>query len=510
MNSTVLARKWRPHRLETLVGQSHVVQALTNALNQHRLHHAYLFTGTRGVGKTTIARIISKCLNCEKGISASPCDQCDACLEIDSGRFFDLIEIDAASRTKVEDTRDLLDNVQYAPTKGRYKVYLIDEAHMLSGHSFNALLKTLEEPPEHVIFLLATTDPQKLPATVLSRCLQFHLKNLTIEQISQHMAYVLQQEKIPYEEAALTRLAQSASGSMRDGLSLLDQAIAYSNSSISLSAVSDMLGCIDTSQLYPLIKALVDKDPSALFSAIQTMDEHGADYNSVLEEVISILHQIALFQSVPQLKITYSPHADYAKTISTQLTAQEVQLYYQIGLIGRRDFALAPTPRMGFEMVLLRMLAFTPASLASTATSAPPAQPNTAKPKQAPSQQWEDIVKALNLSGPAGAIVQHCAMLERKENQLTLELNAAHAPLLNESHKQKIQDALSQYFNKAIQLSIKVGEKPTDSPAAKAQQRQSAKKAAALQRIEADPNVQAIIDTFNAKIIPDSVDVLDE
>lgn len=508
MNHKVLARKWRPHRLETLVGQHHAVQALSNALNSQRLHHAYLFTGTRGVGKTTIARIIAKCLNCEKGVSANPCDQCDACLEIDSGRFFDLIEIDAASRTKVEDTRDLLDNVQYAPTKGRYKIYLIDEVHMLSGHSFNALLKTLEEPPEHVIFLLATTDPQKLPATVLSRCLQFHLKNLTIEQISQHLAYVLGEEKIPFEEPALTRLAQSANGSMRDGLSLLDQAIAHSNSSINLSAVSEMLGCIDSSQLYPLINALVDKNADNLFAAIQTMDEHGADYNAALEEVISILHLIALFQAVPQLKITYSAHTDFAKTLSASLNAQDVQLYYQIGLIGRRDLPLAPTPRMGFEMLMLRMLAFTPESIS---TALPLAAANTQKPAAiTPSNIWEDIVKALNLSGPSAAIVQHCALLEKKENHMILELNAAHAPLLSDAHKQKIQEALSLYFNNSIQLSIKVGEKPTDSPAAKATQRKTAQKAAAIQRIETDPNIQAIIDTFNAKIIPDSVDVVDE
>lgn len=506
MSHQVLARKWRPQRLEKLVGQSHVVQALTNALDQNRLHHAYLFTGTRGVGKTTIARIIAKCLNCEKGISANPCDQCDACLEINSGRFIDLIEIDAASRTKVEDTRELLDNVQYAPTKGRYKVFLIDEVHMLSGHSFNALLKTLEEPPEHVIFLLATTDPQKLPATVLSRCLQFHLKNLTIEQIRQHLTTITKAENITAEDQALNRLAQSANGSLRDALSLLDQAIAYGNANISLSAVSDMLGCINTSQLYPLIQALIAQNAEDLFTAIQHMDENGVDFDTALEEVLSILHIIALYQALPDINITYSPHAEFAKSIANQLDKQETQLYYQIGLIGRRDLPLAPTPRMGFEMVLLRMLAFNPSSL-DTQT---PVKKSISQPKpQAPSNKWEEIIPALGLTGPTAALVEHCALVKRDNNQIILALSAPHAPLLSDNHKQKIQDALRKYFNKPMQLIINI-EKTPDSPAAKTQKIKTEKKAVAEQSIDNDPNIQAIIDTFNAKIVTDSVNSVDE
>ena len=360
MSYQVLARKWRPRSFKELVGQTHVLQALVNALDQDRLHHAYLFTGTRGVGKTTIARILAKCLNCDEGVSSTPCGQCAACREIDDGRFVDLIEVDAASRTKVEDTRELLDNVQYAPTRGRYKVYLIDEVHMLSAHSFNALLKTLEEPPPHVKFLLATTDPQKLPITILSRCLQFGLKNMTPERIVGHLENVLSGEHIPYETAALWQLARAADGSMRDSLSLTDQAIAFGNGRVSETEVSAMLGTIDQGQVMKMVRALSTADASSILKAVAELAEHSPDYIAVLNDMLSVLHRIAIAQAVPDAVDNSQGDREQVLQLAGTMRAEDVQLYYQIGLVGKRDLPLAPEPRGGFEMALLRMLAFRP------------------------------------------------------------------------------------------------------------------------------------------------------
>ncbi|WP_236198719.1 DNA polymerase III subunit gamma/tau [Pseudomonas pseudonitroreducens] len=361
MSYQVLARKWRPRSFREMVGQTHVLKALINALDNQRLHHAYLFTGTRGVGKTTIARILAKCLNCETGVSSTPCGQCSVCREIDEGRFVDLIEVDAASRTKVEDTRELLDNVQYSPSRGRYKVYLIDEVHMLSSHSFNALLKTLEEPPPHVKFLLATTDPQKLPVTILSRCLQFSLKNMPPERVVEHLTHVLGAENVPFEDDALWLLGRAADGSMRDAMSLTDQAIAFGEGKVLAADVRAMLGTLDHGQVYGVLHALLEGDARALLEAVRHLAEQGPDWGGVLAEILNVLHRVAIAQALPEAVDNGQGDRDRVLALAQALPAEDVQFYYQMGLIGRRDLPLAPDPRGGFEMVLLRMLAFRPA-----------------------------------------------------------------------------------------------------------------------------------------------------
>jgi DNA polymerase-3 subunit gamma/tau len=361
MSYQVLARKWRPRSFREMIGQTHVLKALINALDNQRLHHAYLFTGTRGVGKTTIARIIAKCVNCETGITSTPCGVCSVCTEIDEGRFVDLIEIDAASRTKVEDTRELLDNVQYAPSRGRFKVYLIDEVHMLSTHSFNALLKTLEEPPPYVKFILATTDPQKLPATILSRCLQFSLKNMTPERVVEHLTHVLGVEQVPFEDDALWLLGRAADGSMRDAMSLTDQAIAFGEGKVLAADVRAMLGTLDHGQVYGVLQALLEGDARALLEAIRHLAEQGPDWNGVLGEMLNVLHRVAVAQALPEAVDNGQGDRDRVLAVAQALPAEDVQFYYQMGLVGRRDLPLAPDPRSGFEMVMLRMLAFRPA-----------------------------------------------------------------------------------------------------------------------------------------------------
>ncbi len=389
MSYQVLARKWRPRTFREMVGQQHVLQALVNALDHNRLHHAYLFTGTRGVGKTTIARILAKCLNCETGVSSEPCGQCSSCNEINEGRFVDLIEVDAASRTKVEDTRELLENVQYAPTRGRYKVYLIDEVHMLSTHSFNALLKTLEEPPPHVKFLLATTDPQKLPVTILSRCLQFHLKNMNPERIVEHLKYVLEQEMVPFEEAALWQLGRGADGSMRDAMSLTDQAIAFGSGKVADSDVSAMLGTIDQSLVYDLLASLATHQGGEVLAAVERLSQHAPDYAAALAELLAVLHRIAIAQTLPEAVDNSRGDRDRVLALSQQLPAEDIQLFYQTALLGRRDLPLAPDPRGGFEMVLLRMLAFKPQGVRDVPTQQLPAQQVAETPSQVQEQAQE-------------------------------------------------------------------------------------------------------------------------
>ncbi len=369
MSYQVLARKWRPKTFREMAGQAHVLKALINALDHDRLHHAYLFTGTRGVGKTTIARILAKCLNCDAGVSSEPCGQCQSCVAITEGRFVDLIEVDAASRTKVEDTRELLDNVQYAPSQGRYKVYLIDEVHMLSSSSFNALLKTLEEPPPHVKFLLATTDPQKIPATILSRCLQFSLKNLSAERIVEYLKTVLDKEMVAYEEAALWLLGRAADGSMRDALSLTDQAIAFGSGKLGEADVGQMLGTIDHGAVYRLVEALAARDGAGLLSIVAELGELGADFSAVATELLHVLHRLALAQTVPEGLDNSLGDREKILNLAATLSGEQVQFYYQMTLTGRRDLGLAPDLRSGLEMMLLRILAFCPEGVIS-----PPAQ----------------------------------------------------------------------------------------------------------------------------------------
>ncbi len=359
MAYVALARKWRPRRFADMIGQEHVRRALTHALDTDRVHHAFLFTGTRGVGKTTIARILAKCLNCDRGVSASPCDECPSCVAIDEGRFVDLIEVDAASRTKVDDTRELLDNVQYAPTQGRYKVYLIDEVHMLSTHSFNALLKTLEEPPPRVKFLLATTDPQKLPATVLSRCLQFNLKRLPVSLIAARLQHVLELEGIGFEAAGLRLLAQAADGSMRDGLSLLDQVIAFGGGSVAEAQVRDMLGTVARDHVVQTCPA-DDRGGRAQRASAgsQELEQWAPDHAQLLDEFAALLVRVALVQAVPDYDGDELYELSLLQQLAQGLRPEDVQLYYQTAIIGRRDLHLAPDPRAGFEMTLLRMLGF--------------------------------------------------------------------------------------------------------------------------------------------------------
>jgi DNA polymerase-3 subunit gamma/tau len=436
MSYQVLARKWRPRSFREMVGQEHVLQALINALDHDRLHHAYLFTGTRGVGKTTIARILAKCLNCERGVSSEPCGECSSCLEIAEGRSVDLIEVDAASRTKVEDTRELLENVQYAPTSSRYKVYLIDEVHMLSGHSFNALLKTLEEPPPHVKFLLATTDPQKLPATILSRCLQFNLKNMPPEQIVGHLGSVLEQEMVSYEEPALWLLGRAANGSMRDALSLTDQAIGFGSGSLSESDVRSMLGTVDLSFVYQLLEAVAAGEPSAVLDIVGKMAEHAPDFESSLDELISLVHRVAIAQAVPDAIDNHWGDAARIGEIAASLTAEDAQLFYQIALNGKRDIALAPEPRGGLEMILLRMLAFRPAAVIDDSLG--PADLQPAQPQPQPAAEGEVGAPVKKPRDPVAPVAPRAGLIPEQQtavgadslSQVIAAPDAAPAPQL--------------------------------------------------------------------------------
>ncbi|MBI3343645.1 MAG: DNA polymerase III subunit gamma/tau [Gammaproteobacteria bacterium] len=550
MSYQVLARKWRPRNFDEMVGQDHVRRALVNALDNDRLHHAFLFTGTRGVGKTTIARILAKSLNCEQGVSSKPCGVCSACREIDEGRFVDLIEVDAASRTKVEDTRDLLENVQYAPTRGRYKVYLIDEVHMLSTHSFNALLKTLEEPPPHVKFLLATTDPQKLPVTILSRCLQFNLKRVPVDLISKQLEYILVQEGIEGEPGARLALARAADGSLRDALSLLDQAIAYGGGVLRETEVRAMLGTIEQTHIVALLDALAGHDAPALLQRIQLLAEHSPDFAGVLADLLSHLHRIALAQIAPEaIDDSLGDRASLLRLAQT-LSPEDVQLFYQIGLLGRRDLSLAPDARNGFEMALLRMLTFRPRSAAeplsvSSATAShasrltphlPPltspadpaatlkAAPATTTPHPSPltphlsappsarepvSDDWDKVLSALNLTGMLKQLAVNCALIGRTGDTLSLLLDSSQANLRTARLEERLQQALQTYYQTPVKLVLTVGEPGGSTPAQARAREQNERQQAAAQVIQSDANVQALIETFNARIHPDSIQPLD-
>ena len=682
MSYQVLARKWRPRNFKELVGQIHVLQALVNALDNNRLHHAYLFTGTRGVGKTTIARILAKCLNCEGGVTSEPCGQCSSCREIDEGRFVDLIEVDAASRTRLEDTKELLDNVQYAPTRGRFKVYLIDEVHMLSTHSFNALLKTLEEPPPHIKFLLATTDPHKLPITILSRCLQFSLKNMPPEKVVDHLQTVLKGENIPYEHPALWQLGRAADGSMRDALSLTDQAIAYCGDTLTSQGVTAMLGTIDQDQVYRVLEALASGQADALLDAVGELSEHSPDYLAVLADMLSALHRVALAQAVPDVVDNSQGDRDKILDLANRVTAEDIQLYYQTGLIGRRDLPMAPDPRAGFEMVLLRMLAFRPEGLSVSAPdqplsaagssgnapaessvdrdepeepepasvseqksqtavvqsvaepvtepvaesvaesviereapavvpvsdSIPPAPPIEAyaepavdagpvaaeaviaeplfteqssteqsstkqsateqsatesviaeqapeplpeqqapaavtqiqaetveqavanAPVKAPAQQaapapesvasepaeklslaglnnegWIQLSQSLGLGGVTGAILSNCELLAVADGHIQLRLDHQHDTLYNETHRQRIEQALSDYFAQGINLDVQTGDIVQETPAVWRERRRQERLQEARQSFLSDDRVQAIVGAFSGRVLENTI-----
>ena len=533
MSYQVLARKWRPRNFTELVGQDHVQRALVNALDNDRLHHAYLFTGTRGVGKTTIARIFAKSLNCEEGVSSRPCGKCSACEEINEGRFIDLIEVDAASRTKVEDTRELLENVQYAPTRGRYKVYLIDEVHMLSGHSFNALLKTLEEPPPHVKFLLATTDPQRLPVTILSRCLQFNLKCLTLPQITGQIDSILKQEQVDSEAGAVRELAFAANGSMRDALSLLDQAIAFGGGKLTEAEVRDMLGTIDRDVIYRLLDALSRDDAALLLDEINKTDAFAPDYAALLGDMVSVLQRIALAQTLPDAIDDTFGDRDAVLALADKLLAEDVQLYYQIGLIGRRDLPLSPEPRGGFEMVMLRMLAFRPAAVAQKSAAArvpsqqapqsrtPAAKKPAAKPvlpamatddkagaasTGASTSEWAGIIESLSLKGMAREMSLNCVFHGIEDDIIKLTMDPAHAHLLGKAREEQLEAALCEYYQRKVTVRIAgEGKLENETPAGQRARQQSERQQQAEQSISEDENVRAIRDAFGGSVNQDSI-----
>ncbi|MEQ1743171.1 MAG: DNA polymerase III subunit gamma/tau [Candidatus Nitrotoga sp.] len=533
--TSVLARKWRPKIFAQLAGQKHVVQALSNALTQNRLHHAYLFTGTRGVGKTTIARIFAKSLNCISGVTATPCGICSACTEIDSGRFVDLIELDAASNTGIDNMREVLDNAQYLPTLGRYKVYLIDEVHMLSKAAFNSMLKTLEEPPAHVKFILATTDPQKIPVTVLSRCLQFNLKQLPPALIVTHLENVLGQEDITFEIAALILLARAAQGSMRDALSLLDQAIAYSDSRIDEAMVRNMLGAIDQSYLYDVLQALLARDGVGLLRVADDMLSRSLAFDVALQDLATLLHRVALAQTVPQAIADDEPERVRLLELVQSFSAEEIQLYYQIAIHGRNEIDLAPDEYAGFTMTLLRMLAFRPAGakaapelrtaevivapLKAPATALHVPQPTPqSQPVQTTSQpvspvattalalDWNALLAQLNVQGMARELAKHCTLENYVDGQLTLNLAPQHKHLLNNKLAQeKLQAALADYFVQPVRLVVMLGVNNVATPAAVEQHVKQTRQQQAVEAITQDPFVRDAQAQLGAQILEETI-----
>ncbi len=564
MSYEVLARKWRPRSFPELVGQDHVRRALVNALDTDRLHHAYLFAGTRGVGKTTIARILAKSLNCEaQGVSSQPCGECGACREVDAGRFVDLIEVDAASRTRVDETRELLENVPYAPTRGRYKVYLIDEVHMFSQHSFNALLKTLEEPPPHVKFLLATTDPQKVPVTILSRCLQFNLRLMPVAAIVEHLERVLTAEGIGYEDAALGQIARAAAGSMRDALSLVDQAVAFGDGAVRSADVEGMLGTLSRDRLFALVDALAAGDAEALVAEVDALARQAADLEPVLGELLALLHQLALAQTVPGALDESIGDAERVRELAGRIDPADVQLYYQIGTLGRRDLGWAPDARTGLEMTLLRMLAFRPARDGDAAATPPTGaaaipergagavaaaastQPQASNPQEAETQEaetqeaetqeaeaqeaeaqeaeaaqddtaavadpmdWERLVARLGLKGLAAELAAHTAPVDFDGQRLRLALDDDHAHLGAERYRERLERAVAKQLDRAVRIELVAPDKVDpagETPAEAESRRAESQRAAAREAIDSDPVVQAFRERFGAEVQNGSVE----
>jgi DNA polymerase-3 subunit gamma/tau len=510
MTYQVLARKWRPRRFEEMVGQPHVLRALTNTLDHDRLHHAYLFTGTRGVGKTTIARIFAKALNCEQGVSAHPCGQCASCMEIDEGRHVDLIEVDAASRTKVDETRELLDNVQYSPTRGRFKVYLIDEVHMFSNHSFNALLKTLEEPPPHVKFLLATTDPKKIPVTILSRCLQFNLKRLGLDLIEAQLERILAEERVPADARSRRLIALAADGSLRDALSLLDQAIAYGGGALKEDEVGAMLGTLDQGQVLKILDHLVAKDTKGLFEHLAAMAELSPDFSAVLGEMLALLQRVALCQIAPEVIKDNSGDEAAIQALAHRLTPEDCQLYYQIALVGRRDLPWVPDPRRGFEMILLRMLAFSeeesrpqPSASPRPAPSPPPRAPMAVSRNagEINARMWPVLVNELSLSGLVRELAMNCVFKGQSGDDFRLVLSPTLQHLRNERAVSRLEQSLRTRYGEALRLVLTL-EDPAglSTPVQIQTEAEQKRQAAAREAIEHDPQIKTICELFDAEI----------
>jgi len=503
----VLARKWRPRTFSELVGQEHVVRALTNALKQQRLHHAYLFTGTRGVGKTTLARIMAKALNCEKGVTAEPCGECGCCREIDAGRFVDLIELDAASNTQVDNMRELLENALYAPGSGRFKVYIIDEVHMLSRSAFNAMLKTLEEPPPHVKFILATTDAQKVPITVLSRCLQFNLKQIPQAQIAARLRHVLEAEGVEFEPPALEQIARAAQGSLRDSLSLLDQAIAHGGGRVEADAVRSMLGAVDRTCLHAILKALAARDGKGLMAEVERMASHSLSFENALQELGVILHRAALLQMVPDWLAGDDPDRAELQSVGGLFGPEELQLFYQIAIQGRTDLPLAPDEYAGFTMTLLRMLAFAPQAGAVPARPAQARSDATAPSatSQADGSSWAEVAGSLGLTGMARMLAQHCELVHRDAQRIELRLPAEHERLLDKPFEDKLRGALQQHLGAGVRVTIKVGGGGGNSPAAMADRERQQRRERAVREIEDDPFVRDLVENFDGRVVESTI-----
>jgi len=540
MTYLALARKWRPRTFAEVAGQGHVVRALENALNSGKVHHAFLFTGTRGVGKTTIARIFVKALNCERAVSAQPCGECPSCTAIDQGRFVDFLEVDAASRTGIDDARELLDSAQYTPAAGRFKVFLIDEVHMLSKPAFNALLKTLEEPPPHLKFLLATTDPQKIPVTVLSRCLQFNLKRLTHATIVERLTLVCAQEKIVAEPGALARIARAAAGSMRDGLSLLDQALAFGDGHLRDADVAEMLGSLDRARITALVEALANADAASLMAQVRQLDELAPDYSDVLAALATVLQQVAVAQVAGRQSLGMDSGADDESSLvlrmAEAMAPETVQLMYQIAVMGRRDLPLAPDPRTGFEMALLRMVAFHPERLlpASMSGGGKPARaaPETRRPAAGPEPaavvpavqaataphpsgssttigDWSEFVASLNLDGAVRQLAAHCALAAQTPFEIRLTLDKRNGHLLTDKLRGRLKSALGERLGNAVKVVLTVAEttpdRIPDTPAARMARSEDDELRRAREKIAADTNVQQMAELFGAEVIPESI-----
>ena len=517
MTYQVLARKWRPRAFEEIVGQSHVVTALVNALESKRLHHAYLFTGTRGVGKTTLARILAKAINCETGITAHPCGKCRACTEIDAGRFVDLLEVDAATNTKVDEMRELLDTAQYMPVSGRFKVYIIDEVHMLSRHAFNSMLKTLEEPPEHVKFILATTDPQRLPVTILSRCLQFNLKPLGPQLIAGHLKNVLGAEKIAFEEPALLQIGKAASGSLRDSLSLLDQAIAHGGGKVTANDVTDMLGTLGGDLVWPLLERIVDGDGKATIAEAERIASRSVSMEAVLEDLASLLHRVALAQA-GAIGTDSDPDTARVQAMASRVDAGRVQVMYQVAVLGRRDLPLAPDEYAGFTMTLLRMLSFNGAGETRTpraepaVASAPAAKPAATAPRAAPAQaqakfdgNWAGLIERMNLTGMAGMAARNAELTSFANNHLELVVPESHRMYAEKAYVDKLKSELAPYFDANLRLTIRVGTISGNTVAAALSREMEKKQASATEAIEDDPFVRDLVRDLGAEVVASSI-----